>query len=51
MGLRMPGPTTQSRSSKYWLRMAVPERLRAKVGKREIKSSLDTADPGEAKLR
>jgi hypothetical protein len=31
--------------------MAVPERLRAKVGKREIKISLGTSDPGEAKLR
>jgi hypothetical protein len=31
--------------------MAVPERLRAKVGKREIKFSLGTADPAEAKVR
>jgi hypothetical protein len=51
MGLRMPGPTTHPRSSNLWFRMAVPERLRAKVGKREIKISLGTSDPGEAKLR
>jgi hypothetical protein len=31
--------------------MAVPERLQAKVGKREIKISLGTSDPREAKLR
>jgi hypothetical protein len=31
--------------------MAVPERLRAKVGKREIKLSLETSDPQEAKIR
>jgi hypothetical protein len=31
--------------------MTVPERLRAKVGKREIKLSLDTSDPQEAKIR
>lgn len=47
----MPGPTTHPRSSNFWFRMAVPERLRAKVGKREIKLSLRTANPAEAKLR
>jgi integrase len=31
--------------------MAVPARLRAKVGKREIKVSLGTSDPAEAKIR
>jgi hypothetical protein len=31
--------------------MAVPERLRPKVGKREIKVSLGTSDPAEAKIR
>ena len=47
----MPGPTTHPESKNFWFRMAVPERLRAKIGKREIKFSLDTADPAEAKMR
>jgi integrase len=51
MGLRLPGPTTHPRSKNLWFRMAVPERLRAKVGRREIKFSLETADPSEAKIR
>ena len=51
MGCKMPGPTTHPRSTNLWFRMAVPERLRAKVGKREIKISLGTSDPAEAKIR
>ena len=51
MGCKMPGPTTHPRSTNLWFRMAVPERLRAKVGKREIKVSLGTSDPVEAKIR
>lgn len=47
----MPGPTTHPLSKNLWFRMAVPERLRAKVGKREIKFSLETSDPEEAKIR
>ncbi len=47
----MPGPSTHPLSKNLWFRMAVPERLRAKVGKREIKVSLGTADPAEAKIR
>jgi len=47
----MPGPTTHPRSSNFWFRMAVPERLRTKIGKREIKVSLGTSDPAEAKIR
>ncbi|MGV7213095.1 DUF6538 domain-containing protein [Bradyrhizobium sp. UFLA05-112] len=35
----------------YQLRRAVPEDLRALVGKREEKVSLQTRDPGEAKQR
>lgn len=31
--------------------MAVPERLRPKAGKREVKVSLGTAGPAEAKIR
>jgi len=33
MRLRLPGPTTHPLSKNLWFRMAVPERLRAKVGK------------------
>jgi integrase len=51
MRLRLPGPTTHPLSKNLWFRMAVPERLRAKVGKREIKFSLETSDAGEAKIR
>ncbi|HEX8375123.1 MAG TPA: DUF6538 domain-containing protein, partial [Geminicoccaceae bacterium] len=51
MRLRLPGPTTHKLSKNLWFRMAVPERLRAKVGKREIKFSLETSDPQEAKIR
>ena len=51
MRLRLPGPTTHPRSSNLWFRMTVPERLRVRVGKREIKFSLETSDAGEAKIR
>jgi hypothetical protein len=51
MRLRLPGPTTHKLSKNLWFRVAVPERLRAKVGKREIKFSLETSDPQEAKIR
>ncbi len=47
----MPGPATHPESKNLWFRMAVPERLRSKVGKREIKFSLGTSNAGEAKLR
>lgn len=47
MGLRLPGPITRPESKNLWFRMAVPERLRAMIGKREIKFSLETADPAE----
>lgn len=46
----MPAITTHTKSSKLWFRMVVPERLRAKVGKSEVKFSLRTSDPTEAKL-
>lgn len=47
----MPGPSTHPRSSNLWFRVAVPDRLREKVGKREIKFSLGTSDPELAKIR
>ncbi|HET9639272.1 MAG TPA: DUF6538 domain-containing protein [Allosphingosinicella sp.] len=42
----MPGPTTHPESKNYWFRMAVPERLRSKIGKREIKFSLSDVGSG-----
>ena len=47
----MPGPTTHSLSKNLWFRVAVPARLRERVGKREIKFSLGTSDPDVAKIR
>jgi hypothetical protein len=47
----MPGPTTHSLSKNFWFRLVVPERLRATVGKREIRFSLGTSDPEVAKIR
>ncbi|MFL5220031.1 MAG: DUF6538 domain-containing protein [Microvirga sp.] len=35
----------------YWLRKRVPRDLIAVLGKREVKRSLGTRDPGEAKRR
>ena len=51
MGLKMPGPSAHPRSSNLWFRVAVPERLRERIGKREIKFSLGTSDPAIAKIR
>ena len=47
----MPQLTVHKRSSNLWFRMVVPARLRAKIGKTEIKFSLGTANPSEAKIR
>ena len=51
MGLRVPGLFKPKRSSQWWFRMAVPERLRAVVGKREILQTLGTADVALARTR
>ena len=51
MGLRMCSPYRPSNSGFYWVRKRVPDDLRHIVGKREIKRSLKTADPREAKRR
>jgi hypothetical protein len=51
MGLRTPGPTTHSLSKNFWFRLVVPERLRDRVGKREIRFSLGTSDPAVGKIR
>ncbi|WP_322518289.1 DUF6538 domain-containing protein [Rhodopseudomonas palustris] len=47
----MSRPWKHPNSGVYWLRRAVPEDLRALVGKREEKRSLQTRDPAEAKRR
>jgi hypothetical protein len=51
MGQLMPQPFKHPKTGVYWYRKTVPERLRSTVGKREIKFSLGTKDPREAKLR
>jgi integrase len=51
MPLAMSRPWKHPKSGVYWLRKGVPEELRALVGKREEKRSLQTRDPAEAKRR
>jgi integrase len=51
MPLAMSRPWKHPHSGVYWLRKGVPEDLRALVGKREEKRSLQTRDPIEAKRR
>jgi hypothetical protein len=51
MPLAMSRPWKHPNSGLYWLRKGVPEDLRALVGKREEKRSLQTRDPTEAKRR
>jgi hypothetical protein len=49
MVLAMSRPWKHPKSGIYWLRKAVPDDLRGSVGKREVKFSLKTSDPVEAK--
>ncbi|RMJ05421.1 site-specific tyrosine recombinase XerD [Marinobacter litoralis] len=51
MGLRMCTPKRHPNSSNYWIRKRVPDELRPILQKREIKKSLATSDPREAKRR
>ena len=51
MALAMARPWKHPKTGIYWLRKAVPEDLRALVGKREEKRTLGTRDPAEAKRR
>lgn len=44
-------PRRHPESGIYWFRKRVPERLRARVGRREIKFSLGTRDPAIARLK
>ena len=47
----MPQPWKHPKTGVYYFRKGVPERLRALVGRWEIKISLDTKSLREAKLR
>ncbi|MDR3471682.1 MAG: hypothetical protein P4M09_08335, partial [Devosia sp.] len=49
MVLSMARPWKHPKTGIYWLRRRVPDRLRELVGKLEIKKSLGTKDPTEAK--
>src|SRR3546814_442046 len=49
MVLRMTRPYLNG--SIYWLRKKVPEDLRPIIGKTELKKSLHTRDPAEARIR
>ncbi len=51
MRLRVAGIWCHPRSKMFWFRMGVPERYRARVGKREWKETLGTSDPAEARVR
>lgn len=47
----MTRPYQHPKTRVYWLRKVVPEPLRAVVGKRELKETLGTKDPAEAKRK
>ncbi|WP_283404312.1 MULTISPECIES: DUF6538 domain-containing protein [unclassified Sphingopyxis] len=49
MRLRVAGLWRHPKSKMFWFRMGVPERYRARVGKREWKESLGTADEVKAR--
>lgn len=49
MRLRVAGIWCHPRSKMFWFRMGVPEKYRARVGKREWKETLGTSDPAEAR--
>lgn len=49
MGLRMTSPKRPPQSRNYSIRKRVPEELQPILGKRELKKSLGTSDPKEAR--
>src|SRR4051812_16327977 len=51
MTLAMTRPFKHPKTGVYWLRRVVPASLRAAVGKRELKVTLGTKDPREAKTK
>src|SRR3546814_20142638 len=48
---RMAAPWRHPKTGTFYFRRAVPEALRATIGVREIKVSLHTRNPSEAKQR
>lgn len=50
MRLRVAGLWRHPRSKMFWFRKSVPEKYRARVGKREWKETLGTTDPTEARV-
>jgi hypothetical protein len=51
MVLSMSRPWKHPKTGMYWFRRAVPEALRAIVGKTEVRRTLQTKDPRTAALR
>lgn len=51
MGVRVAGLWRHPKSKVWWFRMAVPERYRAAVGKREWKFTLEETDERRARVR
>lgn len=51
MALRLAQPWKHPNSGFYWFRRAVPQDLRALVGRREELRTLGTRDPAEARVR
>ncbi len=51
MALAMARPWKHPKTGIYWLRKRVPDDLQKLVGKREVKHSLGTRDPAEAKRK
>jgi hypothetical protein len=51
MALAMSRPWKHPKTGVYWLRKRVPDALQPLVGKQEVKRSLKTQDPTEAKQR
>lgn len=51
MPLNMVRPYQHPKTGVYWLRKVVPEPLRAILGRRELKETLRTKDPREAKRK
>jgi len=51
MVLNMPTPWKHPKTGVYWLRRRVPDHLQTLVGRTEIRNSLGTKDPSEAKRK
>src|SRR4051794_22251773 len=51
MALSMSRPYKHPTTGIYWLRKRVPDAVQPLIGKREIRRSLKTTDPAEAKRR